>query len=515
MKKNLFFRSKKLWAIAVALMTAFPMLAANQAKIGNTEYATLQAAINAANTGETVTLMTNVTSAVTISGKSLTLDLNGKNISKSPKALTISDGSTVTITGNGTINGGNQYALYLDGAKGENHVTVTGSVNFLTTYMWCIYGAGGTNYLTMDSNYTGNVTAKDYGPMISSNSKFIINIYGGNYTAYWHMFDGNQLEINIYGGNFTIPDESKGGQCLFFSNVNSANSIHGGTFSGYCHMNESYIAEDCEMAQNSDGSYTVADYTVTPYYTTGDHDTQSSKTALTGSTISLADSSYYSFVVPAEEAGKTITYTRTFKNNNYNAWYMPFELNASDYSDKVTFYDITGVTETDEGWSVQIKETSGKIEANTPYVVKSNSSTSSQVTFSLTDATLNKTESHSVTKTSDKGSSFTFTGIYTKKFVQDGTGWYGLSGGKFSKQVNASSGNYLNPFRFYLTITGSAASKANIGGFNIADDNDPTGISNVNVETQKDNVIYDLQGRRVNNPTKGLYIVNGKKVLVK
>ena len=30
-----------------------------------------------------------------------------------------------------------------------------------------------------------------------------------------------------------------------------------------------------------------------------------------------------------------------------------------------------------------------------------------------------------------------------------------------------------------------------------------------------DNVVYDLQGRRVQNPTKGLYIVNGKKVVIK
>ena len=27
--------------------------------------------------------------------------------------------------------------------------------------------------------------------------------------------------------------------------------------------------------------------------------------------------------------------------------------------------------------------------------------------------------------------------------------------------------------------------------------------------------IYDLQGRKVENPTKGLYIVNGKKVVIK
>jgi hypothetical protein len=32
---------------------------------------------------------------------------------------------------------------------------------------------------------------------------------------------------------------------------------------------------------------------------------------------------------------------------------------------------------------------------------------------------------------------------------------------------------------------------------------------------QFDNSIYDLQGRRVSQPTKGLYIVNGKKVVIK
>ena len=27
--------------------------------------------------------------------------------------------------------------------------------------------------------------------------------------------------------------------------------------------------------------------------------------------------------------------------------------------------------------------------------------------------------------------------------------------------------------------------------------------------------VYDLQGRKVANPTKGLYIVNGKKIVIK
>ena len=41
-----------------------------------------------------------------------------------------------------------------------------------------------------------------------------------------------------------------------------------------------------------------------------------------------------------------------------------------------------------------------------------------------------------------------------------------------------------------------------------------TGIGRV-LETNKANAIYDLQGRRVQNVKSGLYIINGKKVLVK
>ena len=45
-------------------------------------------------------------------------------------------------------------------------------------------------------------------------------------------------------------------------------------------------------------------------------------------------------------------------------------------------------------------------------------------------------------------------------------------------------------------------------------ENNPTGINEVNANTMS-GVAYDLQGRRVAQPTKGLYIVNGKKVVLK
>ena len=44
---------------------------------------------------------------------------------------------------------------------------------------------------------------------------------------------------------------------------------------------------------------------------------------------------------------------------------------------------------------------------------------------------------------------------------------------------------------------------------------DPTGISSVRV-AGNDSRLYDLQGRRVEGqPAKGLYISNGKKVIIK
>jgi hypothetical protein len=43
--------------------------------------------------------------------------------------------------------------------------------------------------------------------------------------------------------------------------------------------------------------------------------------------------------------------------------------------------------------------------------------------------------------------------------------------------------------------------------------------TDIEVETtdngQQTTDFYDLQGRRVENPTKGIYIVNGKKVVIK
>ena len=74
------------------------------AKVGDVEYETLQAAVNAATTeNSTVTLLKDVTEDITIpTGKNITLDLGNSTLTnKSGDTITVELGATLTFTGNG------------------------------------------------------------------------------------------------------------------------------------------------------------------------------------------------------------------------------------------------------------------------------------------------------------------------------------------------------------------------------------------------------------------------------
>lgn len=72
--------------------------------------------------------------------------------------------------------------------------------------------------------------------------------------------------------------------------------------------------------------------------------------------------------------------------------------------------------------------------------------------------------------------------------------------------------SYLPANKCYLQVTDKAPDVLRI----VTEAEYATGIHEIGVEVSDDiKVIYDLQGRRVTTPSKGLYIVGGKKVLVK
>ena len=95
---------------------------------------------------------------------------------------------------------------------------------------------------------------------------------------------------------------------------------------------------------------------------------------------------------------------------------------------------------------------------------------------------------------------------YIYIFAKDGNdiGFYYLNGESYT----------LSAHRAYL-LTDSDIRPAS--GARVAlnfDDSDPTAVVSVG-ESKQDNVYYNLNGMRVTNPSKGVYVVNGKKVIIK
>ena len=72
-------------------------------------------------------------------------------------------------------------------------------------------------------------------------------------------------------------------------------------------------------------------------------------------------------------------------------------------------------------------------------------------------------------------------------------------------------GNYITGNKAFMILDVAGASNVMI----VTPEAYADGISESQVATESNAVIYDLQGRQVANPVKGIYVVNGKKVVIK
>ncbi len=115
---------------------------------------------------------------------------------------------------------------------------------------------------------------------------------------------------------------------------------------------------------------------------------------------------------------------------------------------------------------------------------------------------------------------FTFTGTLYKQTItkEEGTSYYVLANtedgvGFYNAKNGDNTGQFINAAnKAYLHISG--ATETVFYSFRF-ENGETTGINGVSEQNPEVNTIYDLQGRKVNSPTKGLYIINGKKVYIK
>ncbi len=245
----------------------------------------------------------------------------------------------------------------------------------------------------------------------------------------------------------------------------------------------------------------------------------------------ISDGAVTEFEVLGDTKVVTLTYNRTLPNLTWNALYVPFEIPMAAlenydvaYINDVHSYDTDGNGTIDAMDMEVIKIMSGTLNANYPYLIRAKNESAKSMNINLTGATLYKTE-HNGVFCSSVFTEFNVYGTYEQKNQEEYPDILAIGGdGSWHK---LAEGTTLNPFRLYLEIVDiegspvkaeeSAASKIRIKVW--GEDSDATGIEDnceLGVTSEELGVrseeYYDLQGRRVKNPTKGLYIVNGKKV---
>ena len=181
---------------------------------------------------------------------------------------------------------------------------------------------------------------------------------------------------------------------------------------------------------------------------------------------------------------------------------------APQISAGIKYYTLSGSTSS----SLQFVEITGAPQANTPYLVAVSSDTEINLSVSESQSVTLKKESDNTASTGAFRFVGTTVGLTNAEaaamqayFLQDGNVW-----GKVTTEYYEA---YLPPFRAYIVPIASGARSTLTGGF----DEETTSINTMQLTDNDGTTHYfDLNGRRINKPVaKGVYVVNGKKVLIK
>ena len=209
-----------------------------------------------------------------------------------------------------------------------------------------------------------------------------------------------------------------------------------------------------------------------------------------------------------------------------------------------TYYTFTAIDKTTSPWTVTMTSTDDPLVANKPYMFKPSST--GEVTFSGTAVFDFDLSSDVVYDTEITGGKWNLIGTYESRLWDDtnhtdeigsvygfaaqsydGSG-YTVSPGDF---VKAMAGATIAPFRAYLKYTAPSSARCVTRGTDdlpatmsvrlVSASGAPTAIGTLDTRTGEitfsDDAWYSLDGRRLSSKpaTKGIYINNGKKVVIK
>ena len=211
-----------------------------------------------------------------------------------------------------------------------------------------------------------------------------------------------------------------------------------------------------------------------------------------------------------QEGAGAVTLTRTFNNTNWNTIWLPFSMTAAEL--KATFGDNVEIAQFSETVNENVegqstinfnKMETPAISPNVPVLLKT-STTATEFTI----------EGRTVVAGTPQaaGTNFNFVGTVAPS-TDIAEGDYFISANKLFTSKGATT---IKGTRAYLKTTAAGeAAGARIVNFAIDGDQTVTAIENIEQGTFSIGKVYNLQGQEVNKAQKGIFIQNGKKVVLK
>lgn len=578
------------------------------AQVGETKYATLQAAADAATAGQTVTVLNDVDmttgSNLTVkAGQDIVLDMNGHSI-KGANAdyknilvwgkLTLKD-SKENSTGKIYAETPYQYGVYdkplvYVGSKGEfvmesghiysvipkktadngqfgigaydnSKVTINGGT--IESGWYALAGNGsGVQTTTITINGGTLVSTSDYAIYHPQFGTLTVNdgavVYGaagaiamkrGNLvvnggimtskgigdTGNWGDGTGNlgkaalnfcapygDVAATIKGGTITAEGDAVLIDAKPTEGKTVTLAISGGTYSSDV---SKYCTEGFTATPNANGTYgitNVGDGVLVTY-------DKSYKQVKAGETVDIdMDKVNKIMVAGTGVAGVNTTLTKNYTNTGWNAFFVPFDFTlTAEMLNNFEFATLFNVSLENANGSTIIAyheaKAGDKIAAFFPCLIKAKATGEQKLAIGEVDYKSNVT-SKDCSSTTEL---YTFYPVMENTYIAAKKGYY-LNSEQNSFVYNTHPEAYIQPLRYYMTIqdrgTMSYIEPANGGAskakFCVIGEGEATGITDIVDDAAiASGKVYNLQGVLVGNTTeglpKGVYIKNGRKIIVK
>lgn len=442
--------------------------------------------------------------------------------------------SKVTING-GTIESG-WYAIAGNGSEKESTTFTINGGTLVSTADYAIYHPQpGT--LTIND---GAVVYGAAGAIAMKNGNLVVN--GGTITSKgtgdtgtWGDGTGNlgkaalnfcapygDVAATIKGGTITAEGDAVLIDAKPTEGKTVTLAISGGTYSSDV---SKYCTEGFTATPNANGTYgitNVGDGVLVTY-------DKSYKQVNAGGSM-VIDMGQVNKILVAEAGvnGVNTTLTKNYTNTGWNAFFVPFDFTlTAEMLNNFEFATLFNASLENGNGSTIIAyheaKAGDKIAAFFPCLIKAKATGEQTLDVGKVDYKSNVTSKgcSSITEL------YTFYPVMENTYIAAKKGYY-LNSEQNSFVYNVNAGAYIQPFRYYMTIqdkntnsyivpTSGGASKAK---FCVIGEGEATGITDiVDDAANASGKVYNLQGVLVGNTTeglpKGVYIKNGRKIIVK